>query len=148
LLASCGSIFFSKRHTLTRKRSTLSQIFNLSLFGRTHNLSDFIKSNYTNKEPKITDLFILYQSPLDFGIFLIFFATRVAPHIAGNPYTKANFGRVSSSFGISALRRVFSWIIIQKQLMDKGQLTFSKTSFSKRYSKIKRKNKICIKIGI
>ncbi len=30
-----------------------------SLFERTQNLSDFIKSNNTNEEPEITDLFIL-----------------------------------------------------------------------------------------
>ena len=38
---------------------TLSQIFSLSLFERTQNLSDFIKSNYKNSEPEIVDLFSL-----------------------------------------------------------------------------------------
>ena len=38
---------------------TLSQIFSLSLFERTQNLSDFIKNNHTNEEPEICDLFSL-----------------------------------------------------------------------------------------
>ena len=38
---------------------TLSQIFSLSLFERTQNLSDFIKSNYTKPEPETVDLFSL-----------------------------------------------------------------------------------------
>jgi hypothetical protein len=38
---------------------TLSQIFSLSLFERTNNLSDFIKLNCTKSEPEITDLFSL-----------------------------------------------------------------------------------------
>ncbi len=38
---------------------TLSQIFSLSLFERTQNLSDFIKSNYTKPESETSDLFSL-----------------------------------------------------------------------------------------
>jgi len=38
---------------------TLSQIFSLSLFERTQNLSDFIKSNYIKEELEIPDLFSL-----------------------------------------------------------------------------------------
>lgn len=38
---------------------TLSQIFSLSLFERTQNLSDFIKMNCKESEPEITDLFSL-----------------------------------------------------------------------------------------
>lgn len=38
---------------------TLSQIFSLSLFERTQNLSDFIKLNCTKSETEITDLFSL-----------------------------------------------------------------------------------------
>lgn len=38
---------------------TLSQIFSLSLFERTQNLSDFIKMNCTKSETEITDLFSL-----------------------------------------------------------------------------------------
>ena len=36
---------------------TVSQIFSLSLFERTQNLSDFVKNNYTNEEPETPDLF-------------------------------------------------------------------------------------------
>ena len=41
---------------------TLSQIFSLSLFERTHNLSDFVKSNYTKPDPEIGGLFSLLGS--------------------------------------------------------------------------------------
>ena len=41
---------------------TLSQIFSISLFERTQNLSDFIKQDYKNLEPDIDDLFSLLGS--------------------------------------------------------------------------------------
>ena len=39
-----------------------------------------MRHNFTKKALKI------YRSPVDFGIFLIFFATRVAPHACGEPH--------------------------------------------------------------
>jgi hypothetical protein len=41
---------------------TLSQIFSLSLFERTKNLSDFIKLNYKNKEPELDGAYSLFDS--------------------------------------------------------------------------------------
>ena len=41
---------------------TLSQIFSLSLFERTQNLSDFIKSNHKNEEPEFDGAYSLFGS--------------------------------------------------------------------------------------
>ena len=41
---------------------TLSQIFSLSLFERTQNLSDFIKLNYKNEQPEFDRAYSLFDS--------------------------------------------------------------------------------------
>jgi len=41
---------------------TLSQVFSLSLFERTQNLSDFVKRSYKNEEAETADLFSLLGS--------------------------------------------------------------------------------------